>query len=149
MRQLASLVLACCLTGCAGSASDQSTVHAPAAIPIQAEQLHGFWAEYWGPGDKVQTQRHLFMPDGRWGWLCEQGYEGQTHQSGSWSFEGDQLSLQSGGKAQARVVNGCPPNEEAQAMDRPYRCITIDGRTFWWQSSPEAGDPAPFFDTPQ
>jgi hypothetical protein len=30
--------------------------------------LHGLWVEYWAKGGKADTQRYVFLPDGRFAW---------------------------------------------------------------------------------
>jgi hypothetical protein len=139
MRRTLALTVGLGLFGCASAPAAPAPVSTPDVTAVTATDLHGYWAEYWAPGGHLRTQRHLFLPDGRWGWACEGGCPAPTHSSGRWTLEGAVIHIESPDGPQQLELEQCPPNEEARAMDAEYRCLAIGGRVFWWQAGPETG----------
>jgi len=159
--------------GCAASQS-QPAVSA-ATTPVAATppgQLQGFWAEYWARAGQAETQRYVFLADGRFGWLAplrDVPRQDPLQRSGSYSIEGNLLLLDvsrerfaacTAGCAQAgeaKVVEhaeplrislelgDCPANEEAAQLDASYQCRSIGGRAFWLRAAPDEEAAAPFF----
>jgi hypothetical protein len=103
---------------CGEPASSASTAASTAstgdrsANAIQASNINlvGVWRGYWSPSKgKVETERYLFLSDGRWGWLamgkdlgCME--RGIAQRSGTWSFRGEKLVLE---ERERREVVGC------------------------------------------
>lgn len=177
------LVLACALLGCAsGSESEPAqSVSAPApstdttggeqgpADGARVDELLGFWAEYWSVGGEAKTQRYVFLPDGRFGWLAAPDDPGQVlRRNGRWALEEDVLVLSQTSRLErgCKVVpcasepvriaeptpvelrlelGDCPDNAEARALDNHYVCLSLDGRAFWRLAGSDGDDPAPFF----
>jgi hypothetical protein len=54
------------LAGCA--AQSQSKPVAQAAAISSTRDLAGVWVEYWAPTGKADSQRFVFLPDGRFAW---------------------------------------------------------------------------------
>ena len=143
MRRTLGLVAWLGLFGCASSPAAPPVAPTP-GVTVAAADLHGYWAEYWAPGGHLRTQRHLFLPDGRWGWACEGGCGEPTRRSGRWVLEGGVVRIEAPDGAQTLELGECPPNEEATTMDARYSCLALGGRVFWWQAGPESGDPEAF-----
>jgi len=83
--------------------------------------LVGIWHGYWSPSKgNVETERYLFLSDGRWGWLATRKQvscleQGVSQKSGRWSLQGDQLALT---ELERQQITGCkeekPPEGESQ-----------------------------------
>jgi hypothetical protein len=175
---LLALVLAACscpralpAESSAPPATATATATATSGDEDQAnvDALLGFWAEYWAVVGEAQTQRYLFLPDGRYGWLAAPGDpQPVLRRSGRWAFEQDVLVLSETARleracaetpcdqAPRAVANDapveqrlelgdCPDNAEARELDQHYQCRSIGGRAFWRRSGPDGDDPAPFF----
>jgi hypothetical protein len=151
--------------------ASENAATAQTAAPLAPEALHGFWAQYWAREGEAETQRYVFLADGRFGWLApERDAPPQDPQqrSGTYAIEGDVLVLsvarerfagcQTGcPHAEPRVVEHaapmritldlgeCPPNEEAAQLDTGYKCLSVGGHAFWHRGAPEAQDSAPYF----
>lgn len=143
MHRCFALGLGMGLAACA-TAPAAEPVTPPSSVTVTAEELHGYWAEYWAPGGHLRTQKHLFLPDGRWGWACEGGCPEPTRRSGRWALQAGAVVVEAPDGPQTLGIEPCPPNEEAHAMDAQYRCLALGGRVFWWQADPQSGDPDAF-----
>lgn len=166
---LLSCSLSCALAAC--GACPKKTAEAPptaaASAPAAAAEpaspsapdLTGFWAEFWAPPKgRAETQRFVFLGDGRFGWLAPRRDAAPVdplQRSGRFSFEGQSLVLEVERErfADGRVtehaervrmvleLGECPDNQEARALDASYVCRSIGGRAFW-RRSPTAGEAA-------
>ena len=174
-RLFAWFALSCSpvIVGCAASQPkvESSTVVQQSAA-VTAHDLQGFWAEYWARQGKAETQRYVFLSDGRFGWLAplrDVPKQEPLQRSGHYTVEGNLLVLQvtherfpacgegcttAGGErvvehsAPLRItleIGDCPPNEEAAQLDPGYHCTSIGGRAFWRRPAPDAQDAEPFF----
>jgi hypothetical protein len=78
-----------------------------------AIDLVGLWRGYWSPArGSVETERYLFLPDGRWGWLAMSKEvncleRGVTQRAGRWSLQGDRLVLE---EKRRKEITGCKEN---------------------------------------
>jgi hypothetical protein len=57
-----------CLGACA--AAPRAVSPTPSSSPAPSTELSGVWAEYWAVNGGADTQRYLFLKDGRFGWLA-------------------------------------------------------------------------------
>jgi hypothetical protein len=122
-------------------------VEPPAAAPPPPE-VAGFWAEYWAPEGRAETQRYVFFEDGHFGWLAplrDTPKVDPIQRAGHFVIEGSSLVLTverqrfADGRSEELAtpvrmsleIGECPPNQEAQAVDAAYVCLSIGGRAFW------------------
>ena len=159
---------------CAASqpqAAEPTAAASSAAAPTAAD-IQGFWAQYWAREGEAETQRYVFLQDGRFGWLAPQRDvppQDPLQRSGTYVVDGQGLTLHvtrerfapcTGGCADAgqpRIVEHatpmtmtfelgeCPPNDEAAQLDASYQCRSIGGHAFWRRAAPDAQDSAPYF----
>lgn len=146
---------------------------AAAGAQLSPAELVGAWTQYWAPCGRADTQRYVFLPDGRFGWRAPQGtasLQGPLQQSGRYNVQDGTLVLQvererfaacSSGcanRTQPRIVEhapalslsvelgACPQNAEAEHVDAAYRCFGLAGHAFWRHELPSAADTQPFFE---
>lgn len=139
-------------------------------------ELAGVWVEYWAPAGKADTQRFVFLPDGRFAWQAAVSGQlpasGPARKAGHFQLEREaedaalllrvaSEELRAEGDAGARRVDyaphrleryelgECAPNVEAKALDAHYACLSIAGRAFWRQSAVTADAEALLWPTEQ
>jgi hypothetical protein len=166
----ARAALALCLAACAPAAANTAPPLTAAAAPEprSAAGLQGMWVEYWAVSGELDTQRYVFLEDGNFSWIAPRAFSGRTatRKLGRFELQANALVLQVSTEEFApcttcsataehepkRVehasplveryeLGDCAPNVEAQAIDRHYACVAIDGRAFWRRPLPAADAP--------
>lgn len=86
----------------------------PAASKEVDSSLVGLWRGYWSlKGGEVNTDKILFLADGRWGWIALHKNEiGPIQRSGKWSVQGETVLL---AETQRVEVVGC---DETDTTDK-------------------------------
>lgn len=165
-------MLVCACAGSQPKAADNAATTAAVPAGPSAADLQGFWAQYWARAGEAETQRYVFLPDGRFGWLAplrDAPAQDPRERAGTYSIEADQLVLMVAHERFAgctgacpdagedKVVDhaepmritldlgDCPPNDEAAQLDSGYRCLSIGGHAFWLRAAPGAQDSEPYF----
>lgn len=168
-------------TPAAAAAQTQPAPSEPAAQPALTssavtltptpEQLTGAWTQYWSPAGHADTQRYLFLADGRFSWgapVHPAAPMAPVEQSGHYRIEAGAVVLEvehesfpgcsTCAAAQAAAprtvehspamqlqveLTACPPNEEAEHLDSGYACLGMGGHAFWRQPGQAANAAMP------
>jgi hypothetical protein len=179
MQRLSIAILISCVAVQLGCGACPKKAMQPAAAPVAVAppppppaptapppDLGGFWAEYWAAPQhgKAETQRYVFLPDGRFGWLAptrDTPKVDPLERSGHYTVSAESVVLQveherfgdgrvadhAPAVSETLEIGDCPPNQEAQALDASYVCLSIGGRAFWRKNAvpgAPADDPEPY-----
>jgi hypothetical protein len=87
--------------------------------------LVGCWRGYWSPRGDADTERHLFLSDGRWAWIAlkeavEGGHSSVARRSGRWGVREGVITLV---EHQRKERAGCAdPDDANQSCPEGQKC---------------------------
>lgn len=103
----------------------------------------GQWARFWAPAGRTETARYWFRPDGTFIYHHPAGADAGKVRRGHYQIRHGELALTieqeqlAGGPPQAiraeevLPLGHCPPNEEAEALDHSYACVSLAGQAYF------------------